>query len=128
MAPALGCVPIGGGRNYHAKSRFSRPRIMYTLSLNDKEFLALAELIEQALQNMLPKWQEEDIKELRGGQLIATCVERSSPENFQEVRQILRSYSPYAEFSYSDAEENLAYVYDLASLYNSVLTNSEKIV
>jgi len=101
---------------------------MYTLSLNDKEFLALAELIEQALQNMLPKWQEEDIKELRGGQLIATCVERSSPENFQEVRQILRSYSPYAEFSYSDAEENLAYVYDLASLYNSVLTNSEKIV
>jgi len=101
---------------------------MYTLSLNDKEFLALAELIEQALQNMLPKCQEEDIKELRGGQLIATCVERSSPENFQEVRQILRSYSPYAEFSYSDAEENLAYVYDLASLYNSVLTNSEKIV
>lgn len=101
---------------------------MYTLSLNDKEFLALAELIEQALQNMLPKWQEEDIKELRGGQLIATCVERSSPENFQEVRQILRSYSPYAEFSYRDAEENLAYVYDLASLYNSVLTNSEKIV
>ena len=101
---------------------------MYTLSLNDKEFLALAELIEQALQNMLPKWQEEDIKELRGGQLIATCVERSSPENFQEVRQSLRSYSPYAEFSYSDAEENLAYVYDLASLYNSVLTNSEKIV
>ena len=101
---------------------------MYTLSLNDKEFLALAELIEQALQNMLPKWQEEDTKELRGGQLIATCVERSSPENFQEVRQILRSYSPYAEFSYSDSEENLAYVYDLASLYNSVLTNSEKIV
>ena len=101
---------------------------MCTLSLNDKEFLALAELIEQALQNMLPKWQEEDTKELRGGQLIATCVERSSPENFQEVRQILRSYSPYAEFSYSDAEENLAYVYDLASLYNSVLTNSEKIV
>ena len=101
---------------------------MYTLSLNDKEFLALAELIEQALQNMLPKWQEEDTKELRGGQLIATCVERSSPENFQEVRQILRSYSPHAEFSYSDAEENLAYVYDLASLYNSVLTNSEKIV
>ena len=101
---------------------------MNTLSLNDKEFLALAELIEQALQNMLPKWQEEDTKELRGGQLIATCVERSSPENFQEVRQILRSYSPYAEFSYSDAEENLAYVYDLASLYNSVLTNSEKIV
>ena len=101
---------------------------MYTLSLNDKEFLALAELIEQALQNMLPKWQEEDTKELRGGQLIATCVERSSPENFQEVRQILRSYSPYAEFTYSDAEENLAYVYDLASLYNSVLTNSEKIV
>ena len=101
---------------------------MYTLSLNDKEFLALAELIEQALQNMLPKWQEEDTKELRGGQLIATCVERSSPENFQEVRQILRSYSPYVEFSYSDAEENLAYVYDLASLYNSVLTNSEKIV
>lgn len=101
---------------------------MYTLSLNDKEFLALAELIEQALQNMLPKWHEEDTKELRGGQLIATCVERSSPENFQEVRQILRSYSPYAEFSYSDAEENLAYVYDLASLYNSVLTNSEKIV
>ena len=101
---------------------------MYTISLNDKEFLALAELIEQALQNMLPKWQEEDTKELRGGQLIATCVERSSPENFQEVRQILRSYSPYAEFTYSDAEENLAYVYDLASLYNSVLTNSEKIV
>jgi len=101
---------------------------MYTLSLNDKEFLALAELIEQALQNMLPKWQEEDTKELRGGQLIATCVERSSPENFQEVRQILRSYSPYAEFSYSDAEQNLAYVYDLASLYNSVLTKSEKIV
>ena len=102
---------------------------MYTLSLNDKEFLALAELIEQALQNMLPKWQDdEDTRNLRGGQLIATCVERSSPENFQEVRQILRSYSPYAEFSYSDAEENLAYVYDLASLYNSVLTNSEKIV
>ncbi len=128
MAPAWGYVSIGGGRNYHAKGRFSRPQIMYTLSLNDKEFLALAELIEQALQNMLPKWQEEDTKELRGGQLIATCVERSSPENFQEVRQILRSYSPYAEFSYSDAEENLAYVYDLASLYNSVLTNSEKIV
>ena len=128
MAPALGYVSIGGGRNYHAKGRSCRPQIMYTLSLNDKEFLALAELIEQALQNMLPKWQEEDTKELRGGQLIATCVERSSPENFQEVRQILRSYSPYAEFSYSDAEENLAYVYDLASLYNSVLTNSEKIV
>ena len=128
MPPALGNLPTGGGRNYHAKSRFSRTRIMYTLSLNDKEFLALAELIEQALQNMLPKWQEEDTKELRGGQLIATCVERSSPENFQEVRQILRSYSPYAEFTYSDAEENLAYVYDLASLYNSVLTNSEKIV
>lgn len=105
------------------------PLEMYTLSLNDKEFVALAELIEQALQNMLPKWQdEENVNELRGGQLIATCVERSSPENFQEVRQILRSFSPYAEFSYSDAEENLAYVYDLASLYNSVLTNSEKIV
>ena len=128
MAPALGYVSMGGGRNYHAKGRSCLPQIMYTLSLNDKEFLALAELIEQALQNMLPKWQEEDTKELRGGQLIATCVERSSPENFQEVRQILRSYSPYAEFSYRDAEENLAYVYDLASLYNSVLTNSEKIV
>ena len=57
---------------------------MYTLSLNDKEFLALAELIEQALQNMLPKWQEEDIKELRGGQLIATCVERSSRRIFKK--------------------------------------------
>jgi len=101
---------------------------MYTLSLNDKEFLALAELVEQALQNMVPKWQDEDTKKLRGGQLIATCVERSSPENFQEVRQIVRSYSPYADFSYSDAEENLAYVYDLAGLYNSILSNSEKIV
>lgn len=128
MAPALDYGSIGSGRLYHAKGSSCPPQIMYTLSLNDKEFLALAELIEQALQNMLPKWQDEDPKELRGGQLIATCVERSSPENFQEVRQILRSYSPYAEFSYSDAEENLAYVYDLASLYNSVLTNSEKIV
>ena len=101
---------------------------MYTLSLNDKEFETLNHLIEQALQNMLPKWQDEDTTQLQGGALIATCVDRSSPENFQEVRQILRAYSPYAEFSYPDAEQNLAYVYDLAGLYNSILTNNEKIV
>ena len=30
--------------------------------------------------------------------------------------------------AYNEAEENLAYVYDMAGLYNSVLSNSEKIV
>ena len=101
---------------------------MYTLSLNDKEFRTLVTVLEQALQNMLPKWNDDEVDHLRGGELIATAVERNSPENFQEVRQLLRSYSPYAEFAYNDAEENLAYVYDMAGLYNSVLSNSEKLV
>ncbi len=101
---------------------------MYTLSLNDKEFTTLVTVLEQALHNMLPQWGDEEVGHLQGGELIATCVERNSPENFQEVRQLLRSFSPYAEFAYSEAEDNLAYVYDMAGLYNSVLSNSEKIV
>jgi hypothetical protein len=101
---------------------------MYTLSLNDKEYGTLVTVLEQALQNMLPSWADEETGHLVGGQLIATCVERNSPENFREVREILRSYSPYADFSYSEGEDNLAYVYDMASLYNSVLSNSEKII
>ena len=101
---------------------------MYTLSLNDKEYTTLVNVLEQALQNMLPSWGDEDTGHLNGGQLIATCIDRNSPENFREVREILRSYSPYAQFSYSDGEENLAYVFDMASLYNSILSNSEKIV